>query len=141
MQKKSLIFAIFSLIFQIFSLIFMQKNLDLIFSILDLEISIPDLENSKRAFRKKTPNLRKFYPNFRQFFAKNFTKIPKWNFRKIKVFIFKLWVMKLRVCISFFCALKTLYVWKNIYNFVSLSIEIWFSVVFFCFNFYVDKSL
>ncbi len=67
----------------------MQKNLDLIFSILDLEISIPDLENSKRAFRKKTPNLRKFNPNFHQFFAKNFAKIPKQNFRKIKVFLCK----------------------------------------------------
>ena len=68
----------------------MQKKLDLIFSILDLEISIPDLENSKRAFRKKTPNLRKINPNFRQFFARIFTKIPKQNFRKIKVFLCKI---------------------------------------------------
>ena len=79
-------------------MIFMQKNLDLIFSILDLEISIPDLEKSKRAFRKKTPNLRKFKPNFRQFFARIFAKIPKRNFRKIKVFALKFRVMKLRVC-------------------------------------------
>ena len=106
--KKSLIFAIFSLFFAIFSLIFMQKNLDLIFSILDLEISIPDLENSKRAFRKKTPNLRKINPNFRQFFARIFAKISKWNFLKIKVFIHKLWVKKLRVCVRFFCVFKNL---------------------------------
>ena len=112
--KKSLIFLIFSLFFSIFSLIFMQKNLDLIFSILDLEISIPDLENSKRAFRKKTPNLRKINPNFRQFFARNFTKIPKWNFRKIKIFPCKFWVMKLRVCIRFFCALRNLLYFCNL---------------------------
>ena len=104
--KKSLILPNFSLFFAIFSMIFMQKNLDLIFSILDLEISIPDLENSKRAFRKKTPNLRKISPNFRQFFAKNFTKIPKWNLRKIKVFTCKFWVRELSVCVRFFLCFK-----------------------------------
>ena len=101
MPKKSLIFAIFSLFFAFFSLIFMQKNLDLIFS-------IPDLENSKRAFRKKTPNLRKIKPNFRQFFARNFAKIPKQNFRKIKVFLCKFGIVKLRVSLMFFCALRNL---------------------------------
>ena len=106
LAKKVFDFSDFFFVFLIFFIDFFKKNLDLIFSILDLEISIPDLENSKRAFRKKTPNLRKFYPNFRQFFAKNFTKIPKWNFRKIKVFTCKFWVGELSICIRFFLCFK-----------------------------------